>query len=215
MMNDAQRNSAFYHALEEVVTSRSVVLDIGAGSGLLSMMAARLGASSVLAVEQSSDIVALTQTVIQDNQLAASLGGPVKVFHGMSSDLELSDEAVGQHARKATIVVSELVGTLLLGEMQLEFLEDARAHLLAPGGTIIPAGGVQYVTLIQSYDLDNLTSVESWQVHLQQALVALLISCIPTSARACENIAYALHPGMRRRYIEIDRRHIALCDGIG
>ena len=40
MMNDLQRNEAFYAALQEVVTPKSAVLDIGAGSGLLSLMAA-------------------------------------------------------------------------------------------------------------------------------------------------------------------------------
>jgi protein arginine N-methyltransferase 7 len=43
MMNDLERNEMFYSALGETVTKDSVVLDIGAGSGLLSMMAASLG----------------------------------------------------------------------------------------------------------------------------------------------------------------------------
>lgn len=43
MLNDKKRNSAFRIAIEKAVKNGSIVLDIGAGQGLLSMMAARAG----------------------------------------------------------------------------------------------------------------------------------------------------------------------------
>ncbi|CAK0862813.1 unnamed protein product, partial [Prorocentrum cordatum] len=54
MLNDHLRNDFYKRALERVVPpcgADCVVLDVGAGSGLLSMMAARLGAPEVLAIE--------------------------------------------------------------------------------------------------------------------------------------------------------------------
>jgi predicted RNA methylase len=49
---DRARNAAYYRALKAVVTNESVVLDVGSGtSGLLAMMAARLGARRVFTVE--------------------------------------------------------------------------------------------------------------------------------------------------------------------
>ena len=80
MMNDRQRNDAFYAALAEVVTANSIVLDIGAGSGLLSLMAAKLGAQSVLAIEANQDIAELARAVVHDNgQDAEKQGGAVRL----------------------------------------------------------------------------------------------------------------------------------------
>ena len=63
---------------------------------------------------------------------------------------------------KADILVSEILGTLLLGESALEFTADARKHLLKPGARIVPAVGSQFVTLVQSADLESITSVRNW-----------------------------------------------------
>jgi hypothetical protein len=43
MLRDNVRNKAFRNAIEKAVTPESIVLDVGAGQGLLSMMAARAG----------------------------------------------------------------------------------------------------------------------------------------------------------------------------
>ena len=163
MMNDIERNEAFYAALQEVVTPRSVVLDIGAGSGLLSLMAASLGASSVLAVEGNKDIAALAQAVVERNNHSVTQGGAIKVINKLSTEVVLDDDPGDRHRRKADIVVSEIIGTLLLGESQLDYIEDARKRLLTPDATILPAAGIQYATLIQSYDYANLTGVSSWR----------------------------------------------------
>lgn len=163
MMNDIERNEAFYEALKEVVTPQSVVLDIGAGSGLLSLMASSLGASSVLAVEGNKDIAALAQAVVERNHHSVSQGGAVKVVNQLSADVVLDDDPADPHRRKANLVVSEIIGTLLLGESQLDYIEDARNRLLTPDATILPAAGIQYATLIQSFDYANLTGVSSWR----------------------------------------------------
>jgi protein arginine N-methyltransferase 7 len=139
MMNDDQRNEAFYNALAEVIRPDSRVLDIGAGSGLLSLMAAQLGAASVLAVEANKDIAALTKEVVRQNGMSKQ----VQVVHALSTDVDLDDANSDSHQKKATVLVSEIIGTLLLGESQLEYMEDARRRLLVPDATILPAAGIQ------------------------------------------------------------------------
>jgi hypothetical protein len=45
--------------------------------------------------------------------------------------------------------VAEIIGTLLLSESQLDYIEDARGRLAKPGAAIIPAGGDQYIHLVR------------------------------------------------------------------
>ena len=51
MVFDARRNAAYVRALEKLVTPDTVVLDLGAGLGVLGLYAARLGAKKVYLVE--------------------------------------------------------------------------------------------------------------------------------------------------------------------
>ena len=58
------------------------------------------------------------------------------------------------------MLLSEILGTLMLGESALEYNADARDRgLLKPGGKLVPASGKQYVTLVESTDLENITYV--------------------------------------------------------
>ena len=117
----------------------------------------------MLAVEANKDIAALAQAVVDKNEMGVKHGGVVSVTNQLSTQLQLSDATEGLHARKANVLVSEIIGTLLLGESQLDYMEDARARLLTPDAVILPAAGIQYVTLIQSFDYANLTGVASWK----------------------------------------------------
>jgi predicted nicotinamide N-methyase len=64
MLNDVTRNDAFYRALKKHVTPDSVVVDVGAGSGLLSLMAASLGAKRVYSVERRQQLCSQVLTEI-------------------------------------------------------------------------------------------------------------------------------------------------------
>ena len=56
MIADSVRMDAYAAALERVVKPGSVVLDIGTGTGIAALIACRLGARRVFAVEPSSVI---------------------------------------------------------------------------------------------------------------------------------------------------------------
>ena len=66
-LNDHNRNKAFEKALNNTITPESVVLDIGAGAGILSLMAARAGAKHVYAVEIKPMVAEAAREIIKLN----------------------------------------------------------------------------------------------------------------------------------------------------
>jgi len=126
MLNDTARTLAFAKALREVVRPGDVVADIGTGTGVLAIAAARVGARRVFAVERGS-IAAAAREVIAAN----GLSDRITVIEGQSSAIELPE--------KADVLVSETIGDDPLGEEILETVLDARLRLLKPGARVIPA----------------------------------------------------------------------------
>lgn len=73
--------------------------------------------------------------------------------------------------------MSEILGTLLLGESALAFVSDCRQRLLTPDATIIPAAGVQFVSLIESADIKSITSASNWDGINLEGFDALQDTC--------------------------------------
>lgn len=153
MMNDTPRNEFYYNLLKKYVTPETGVLEIGAGSGLLSMMAAKLGAKWVVAVEGSKEMCALANANVVQNNLSHK----VRVLNKLSTEMTLKDLP-----EKPDILVSEIFGTLLLGESALDYIEDARRRLLKPTTKIIPQHGVQYAVPIECPTLDSICAIDTW-----------------------------------------------------
>ena len=86
MIRDRVRTEAFRRAIDSVVRPGDIVLDVGAGSGILSVFAARAGAARVYAVEQTS-VAVLAQ------ELAAA-NGVEEIVHVIHGDI-LDDRAAG------------------------------------------------------------------------------------------------------------------------
>ncbi|KAH0616023.1 hypothetical protein JD844_026788 [Phrynosoma platyrhinos] len=85
MLNDFNRNLLYQKAVQKAVHSgfRSV-LDIGTGTGILSMFAKKAGASSVYACELSKTMYELACEVLTAN----GLNGEIKLLHMKSLDIE-------------------------------------------------------------------------------------------------------------------------------
>jgi protein arginine N-methyltransferase 7 len=153
MMNDVPRNQFYLDLLKRHVTPETGVLEIGAGSGLLSMMAAQLGAKWVVAVEGSAEMSRLAQS----NVAANNFSDKIRVLHKMSTDLALKDLP-----GRPDILVSEIFGTLLLGESALDYIADIRERILKPSTVILPQFGTQYAVLVECPLLDSICSVSTW-----------------------------------------------------
>lgn len=126
MLRDGPRMAAFQRGIEAVVRPGAVVLDVGAGSGILSLMAARAGAARVYAVERTP-VARLARQLVQRNGLA----GVVRVLEADLQQLQLP-EAVD-------LIVSEWLGTVGVDENLLYPVLLARDRWLKPGGQMLPA----------------------------------------------------------------------------
>jgi len=129
MMADAPRNAAYAAALAKAAPGRRV-LDIGAGSGLLAMMAARAGAAEVTTCELVPAVAARAAEVIAAN----GLGERIALHPTRSTELAVGREL----ASRAEVLVTEIFASGVLSEEILPTLEDARARLLMPEAQIIP-----------------------------------------------------------------------------
>lgn len=125
MLHDERRTRDYLAALAATVRPDDVVLDIGTGSGVLAVAAARAGARHVYAVE-ASDIAEVAERVFAVNGVLDR----VTLLPGWSRNVELPEPA--------TLLVAEVIGNEPLEEEILETTLDARRRLLAPGARLIP-----------------------------------------------------------------------------
>lgn len=123
LLDDKERTEAFFEALNRTVRPGMKVLDVGTGSGILAMHAARLGAD-VHAVE-STDMIGAAEMSAAKNDL--------RIHFRQDDFLTIEPSEFPQF----DIIVSEMIGNMLLDENILALSAHAR-KFLAPGGQFIP-----------------------------------------------------------------------------
>jgi len=126
LLADAKRNRAFHRALRARVKPGSSVLDLGSGTGIWAVVAARLGARRVVAVEREPLLVPVIERLAREN----GVGDRVEVLRADAHRLPL--------AREFDVVVSETVGNEGFEEGIVPLLYDARCRFLKRGGALIP-----------------------------------------------------------------------------
>jgi protein arginine N-methyltransferase 1 len=121
---DPAKLDAYQRAIEAVVRPGDVVVDLGCGTGLLGLMAARAGARRVYAID-AGDIL----TLARDLAIANGYGDVITHLRGMSTDIELPE--------LADVVVGDQIGGLAYDCGVLEYYADAR-RFLRSGGRLVP-----------------------------------------------------------------------------
>ena len=141
MMNDDPRNQAYKRALETAITEDTQVLEIGAGSGLLAMLAAQSGTNKkITTCEMTPVIASIAKEIVELN----GFGNSVEVVAKASKDISIGEDLWA----KADLIVSEVISNEFLGEGVLDTVEDAKKRLLAPGGRVIPESGSIMINLV-------------------------------------------------------------------
>lgn len=135
MLQDYIRTGTYFAAITENAAdfNGKAVMDVGCGSGILSLFAAQAGARVVYAVE-ASNMAKFAQQLASANP---GIGERIKVLHGKVEEIEIPE--------KVDILVSEPMGTLLVNERMLESYIYARDRHLKPGGKMFPGIGRVYV----------------------------------------------------------------------
>lgn len=124
-VRDEQRTILFSQAIAATVRSGDVVLDLGAGFGLLSMLCVRHGATRVYAIEQGP-YVQLGRAITADNGML----GRIIWVQGNSAEVTLPE--------RVDVIVSETLGQWALEEFTVEYMHDARRRFGKLGVRMIP-----------------------------------------------------------------------------
>jgi predicted RNA methylase len=106
-LRDAVRTNAFRTAIRQTVGAGDVVLEVGAGTGILSLFAAEAGARKVFAVEVDDYLCDCLEDTVRANGLA----GRIEVLRGDAREIDLPSAV--------DVVIAELIETGLIDELQV------------------------------------------------------------------------------------------------
>ncbi|KAF6835865.1 methyltransferase domain-containing protein [Colletotrichum musicola] len=149
MLKDAVRTDAYRDFVynNKALFKGKVVLDIGCGTGILSMFCAKAGAAQVFAVDKS-DIIDKARANVFHNGLADT----VTCIRGRIEEIDLPVDQVD-------IIISEWMGYCLLYEAMLPSVLWARDRYLKPEGLLVPSISTIWVAPVSDpeYVTDNVT----------------------------------------------------------
>ncbi|KAF8467949.1 protein arginine N-methyltransferase [Russula ochroleuca] len=142
MLKDTVRTGSYRAAIinNPHLFKDKTVLDVGCGTGILSMFAARAGASHVVGIDMSN-IIDQAVKIIEANGFKDT----ITLVKGKLEDTELP-------IQQFDIIISEWMGYFLLYESMLDTVLEARDRYLKPGGLIFPDHATMYIAAIEDQE---------------------------------------------------------------
>ncbi|XP_076121605.1 protein arginine N-methyltransferase 7 [Alosa pseudoharengus] len=178
MLHDRDRNVKYYQGIKAAVErvkargEKVIVLDIGTGTGLLSMMAVTAGADYCYSVEVFKPMADAAISIVKKNGFADK----IKVINKHSTEVTVGPD--GDMLTRANVLVTELFDTELIGEGALPSYEHAHMHLVQRGCEAVPHRGTVYAQLVESERLWSWTQLQPVEVDDDKRLM-------PPSAVGC------------------------------
>ena len=145
MLKDTVRTRTYQRAIMDNCADfkDKIVMDIGAGTGILSIFAAKAGAKHVYAIE-FAEIAVFAKEIVKKN----GLQDKITVIKGKMEEITLPVDSVD-------IIISEWMGYFLLYESMLDSVLWARDRYLAPGGKMLPDRAQLYIAAIEDGQYKN------------------------------------------------------------
>jgi len=142
MLKDSIRTRAYMNAIiqNSHLFRDKVVLDVGCGTAILSMFAAKAGARLVIGVD-CSKIIQQAREIVNQN----GFGDRIVLIKGKMEEIQLPVE-------KVDIIISEWMGYFLLYESMLPTVLYARDRYLVPNGLIFPDKASLFLAAIEDED---------------------------------------------------------------
>ena len=135
MIVDPVRMDRYVRALEQAIKPGGIVIDIGTGTGIFALLACRLGARRVYAIEPE-DVIQVAREIAAANGCADR----IEFVQAMSTRVTLPE--------RADVIVSDLTGALPWFAHHIPSIIDARRRLLAPGGVLIPRRDAAWAAIV-------------------------------------------------------------------
>ena len=151
MLKDEVRTKSYRNAIYQNahLFKDKVVLDVGCGTGILCMFAAKAGAKTVIGVDMSN-IIDQARVIIKDN----GFEGKIHLVKGKMEEVTLPVD-------KVDIIISEWMGYCLLYESMLNTVLYARDKYLVEGGLIFPDRATMYISAIEDGEYKE-EKIEFW-----------------------------------------------------
>ncbi|KQJ89935.1 hypothetical protein BRADI_4g28570v3 [Brachypodium distachyon] len=151
MLKDVVRTRSY----QNVITQNSflfkdkIVLDVGAGTGILSLFCAKAGAKHVYAIE-CSQMADMAKEIVKKN----GFSDVITVIKGKVEEIELP-------VPKVDVIISEWMGYFLLFENMLDTVLYARDKWLVDDGVVLPDKASLHLTAIEDAEYKD-DKIEFW-----------------------------------------------------
>uniref|UniRef100_A0A0N4ZI10 Protein arginine N-methyltransferase n=1 Tax=Parastrongyloides trichosuri TaxID=131310 RepID=A0A0N4ZI10_PARTI len=158
MILDYNRNDLYEEGLKAAINRKHAnneeanVVDIGSGTGLLSLMAARAGADNVTALEVFKPMADISRNILNDSEYKEK----IHLITSRSTDLNPN-----VYGKLGNIIVAEVFDTELIGEGALRTFKEAHGSVVVKGSNVIPASAKVYVVPFESKILKSFQKIDS------------------------------------------------------
>ncbi|XP_071973858.1 protein arginine N-methyltransferase 7 isoform X3 [Engystomops pustulosus] len=195
MLHDNDRNTKYYQGIRAAVKrvkergEEAIVLDIGTGTGLLSMMAVRAGADYCYAIEVFKPMADAAVQIVKAN----GFGDKIRVINKHSTEVSVGSD--GDMRQRANILITELFDTELIGEGALPSYEHAQHNLMQEHWEAVPHRATVYAQVVESHRLWSWNKLFSMHLDCGTIKPPPEMQSCPGAPSVCDVQLSQLSPG--------------------